>query len=175
MASTTQVHSYHGADPGTPADVTGITIRHKRNDNDTQDLNNPIPIPAAGSTNYGWRKHTKLNYQTGPNQKVENLRWFADADPDSSWTGVTLLAGTIDTYTQGTSSDESTALGNTADSDGYTSGSPLQVQIGIVADSQDSFPTVGAQDFVRSQLEVAATASPGGITARQTRYRWDEI
>jgi hypothetical protein len=173
MAASTNIWSYHATAPGTTFDVAGVTIRHKLDDNDTQDLNTPLLIPSAG-TNYGWRKHTRLAILTAPNEQITNLRWFADAAP-GDWTGVTLFAGTTTPYVEATTADEAGQLGGTADADTYDEGDPLPVNAGTVAISTDSFPTPGTQLFVLQQMGVASTASPGVITSRTVRYRWDEI
>ena len=169
MAATAQVNVYHGVDASSPAAVT--EVRHKRADNSTLDLNNPVQIPSSGD-NRGWPKQFKLEFTTTPNSQISNLRWYASASP-SGWDGISLWAGTTPTYAQATAGDESALRPGLADADTYTSGSPLVINSGVVL----SNPTtgVGTQTFLQIQSTVNSTATPGAKTARQSFYRYDEI
>jgi hypothetical protein len=173
LAAVVEVHSYHGA-TGSPStsNVKDTEIRHKLADNDTVDLNNPVPIPAAG-TKYGWRKHTRLFVASGIGSQIGNLRWFAGSAPGDWSGGVSLLAGTTPSYRQGSASDETAAIAGVADVDIYTSTSPLTVNASAAAITQNS--SYGSQDYVNQQIGVASTATSGVKTARTCSYRFDEI
>jgi hypothetical protein len=171
MVAVAEVHVFHGAAPGTPTDVTDTTIRFKRADNDTQDANNPIPIPTSG-TNYSWRKAFKLRCPaTGPDNKIENLRLYSELQ--SLGTGRSILCKTASTYTQGSSGDEGTPLSGSADVDTYTSGSPLVVAAGQVFGAAETGS--GTQDFVELQAALTSAGSQGdAAAAKGIVYRYDE-
>lgn len=170
MAGTYSIRVWHGASPGTPsADVSTATIRFKRADDDTQDANDPIPKPVAGS-NYSWRKSLKLYSDVGPDNTLENLRFFSEGQALGA--GRTILIAVSATYTQGSSGDESTPI-SAVDVDTYTTGAPLTINAGEVFSSGETGD--GTQDFVVLQAAVDSTASPGNVTnAKGLVYRYDE-
>ena len=174
MAATVEIHSFHGSTPGNDGvDVTGTEIRHKRADNDTVDVNNPIPVPAAG-TNYGWRKLTRMKVISGIGTQIGNIRWYAASAP-ANWAGtVSLFSGTTPSYlVVGNSADETAQLANTADANLYTSASPLTVN--AAANAIVSNGSYGTQDYVLQQVGVLSGTPSGVKTARQIVYRYDEI
>lgn len=170
MASTTEIHVFHGAGPSN-SDITNTEIRFKRADNDTVDALNPVPIPTSG-TNYSQRKHTKLRIVTAPANQITNLRFFSSGT--ALGTGITHLVAAAAAYTQASTADETAAIPGGTDSASYTSAAPLVVNSGIVAQSTDSFPTFGTQDFLVQQMAVGTTASAGTSGARTFTYRYDE-
>lgn len=173
MAATIEIHSFHGTAPGAEGpDVASGEIRHKLADNDTVDVNNPIPVPGAG-IGFGWRKQTKMKVASGLGTQVGNIRWFAAAPP-GDWAGtVALYAGITPTYVEGTSGDESAQLGGTITADSYTSSDPLTVNASADAITQNS--SYGDQSFVLQQVGVFAGTASGVKTARTCTYRYDEI
>lgn len=179
MVATTQIHVFNGSGP-TDADITGIAIRFKRADNNVVDANNPVPVPTAG-TNYSWRKHTKLQVVTAPDNKIENLRYFTSGT--SLGTGISHLVDVTAIYVQGSSADEtSPATGTMVDSSTYTSGVPLTIVAGTVFDVLDgtSVPAFnsspsGSQAFLVQQISVDSTAGPGNSGTRTASYRYDEL
>lgn len=170
MAATTEIHVFHGAGP-TNTDITNTEIRFKRADNDTVDALNPVPIPVSG-TNYSQRKHTKLRAVTAPANQITNLRFFSSGT--ALGTGITHLVAAASSYTQASSGDETVPISGGTDSVAYTSGAPLVVNAGVVAQSTDTFPTFGTQDFLVQQMAVGTTASAGTSGARTFTYRYDE-
>lgn len=176
MAVITELNSYH-----TPSNsVYGLTpgfsapeLRFKRLDNDTADLNNPIPVPASG-TNYSWRKYTRLRFTSGLANGVTALYWFADAAP-ADWLGtVSLFVGTTTAVTIfGTTSDESAQLANTTNANSYTSASPLTINSGTVIVAA-SVPGFGTQDYVLQQMGLAFSTPAGVKTSRGCKYRYSE-
>jgi hypothetical protein len=168
MAATTQVHVFHGAGP-TATDITSTEIRFRRDDTDAVNASAAVPIPTAG-TNYSWRKHTKLRIVTDPANQIANLRFFSSGN--SLGTGIVHQVLQTATYTQASSTDETTSIGGT-DSTTYTSGSPLVVNSGVVM-SVGSAPTYGTQDFLAQQMNVGTTASAGSSPARTFTLRYDE-
>jgi hypothetical protein len=185
MAASVQTRYYHGSSPGVASsDVTGATVRHKLADNDIQDSNNPIPLPAAGM-NLGWRKSSKVNFTTTPAGSITNLRWFISGGPPA---GIRFFARVqiAGQYIFATSNDQN-GITNFTDTVGnqnandvalvpYNSSTPLTVQAGTVL----SNPSIGEgginQVFVETQLGVQSTyaGGPGPITPFQATYRYSE-
>jgi hypothetical protein len=153
-------------------------LRHKLADNDTADLNNPVPIPSSG-TKYAWRRYTKLRVVSGLGTQVGNLRWFAVTAP-SDWAGtVFLFAGITPSFmTCGSATDEATQLGGTQNADLYTSSAPLTVPNisgTVIANQITQNNSYGNQMYVLQQIGVASTATSGVKTARVCTYRIDEV
>lgn len=178
MAATAEIRIYNGSGGGTAgSDIIGTTIRFKRADNQTQDLNNPIPLPTSGE-NLSWVKWSKIRWTTTPSGSITNLRFFVASPPS----GIKHYAWTNATYTQGSSSDESGVTGKTDtqpnkdanDETTHTSGSPLVVNSGTVLSNPSTGE--GTQDFVAQQLGVLSTyaAGAGVITSFQATYRYSE-
>jgi hypothetical protein len=178
MAATAEIRVYNGASSGTPSsDIQSTTIRFKRADNQTQDLNDPIPLPASGE-NLSWSKYSKIRWTTTPSGSITNLRFFVAAPPS----GIKHYAWTNSTYAQGASGDEAGISGKTDtqpnkdanDEDNHSSGSPLTVNAGTVLSNPSTGE--GTQDFVIQQLGVLSTYSAGGgvITSFQATYRYAE-
>lgn len=179
MVATLQIISAHGATVSTTeTQVDGGTAKYKRADNDTNDLNNPVPKPS-GSEEFSYRKSMRLKATVAPDGDLSNVRWFGDAG--SLGTGVTLYGHSKPTanYDQATSADNTVKIttdGGTAVVDflgTYTSGSPLTMNSGGVMLTN---PTTGygTQDLFESQVGVANTASRGTKGPRTITCRVDE-
>ena len=89
-----------GTTPDQSTYIQPTPLRFKRQDNDEQDLSNPIPIPSDdGVTNFSFWKSFKL--QVGKNVNSEsgylsNLRFYSDV---SSWdTGLSISVQMSPTY-----------------------------------------------------------------------------
>lgn len=179
MAASAQSRYYHGSSPAPGPDVTGTTVRHKRADNDIQDLNNPLPVPNSG-TAFAWRKSSKENFSTSPAGSITNLRWFISG---AMATGLYLGAWLNALYTLGTDIlDDNGVTGftdtapnqATNNASNYLAASPLTVQAGTVLTNPSTGE--GAQSFVVSQLGVLSTypGGPGVITPVTVTYRYAE-
>jgi hypothetical protein len=168
-----EVHSWHGSTASpTITNVASAEMRHKLADNDTADLNAPVPVPAAG-TKYGWRKYTKLYVASGLGSQIGNIRFFAAAKPSDWVNSCDLFAGTTPSYAAGTAADEAGQLGGTANVNSYDSTSPLTVNSSAGAITASA--SYGSQDYVLQQIGVLSTATNGVKTARTLTYRYDEI
>lgn len=183
MAAATDVLSFHGV-TASAYSVKGTNARHKRDDNDTADLEQPIMVPTeldpAGTTNYGWRKHTKINFTSTPTAQISNLVWYLDllpedTDPARNWDGVSFYAGLKVSYTGGSASDEAGMVSGLADADliPYDAMTPMVVTSGVVLSNPST--GYGTQDYVVVQMSVNGLALPGEKDPRQSYYRWDEI
>lgn len=173
-----------GGSLDTPAslDITATNLRFKDADDNTQDLNNPIVIPAAGNILSRW-KHVFLKCSTAPDTQVNNVKVYTTTDPFP--TGVSLLLGTetptkTDAATTGYDpsdvSDE--AMTNHADITGSaviptTSGSAKSVS---VSEAGSIINLAGETcDYVVMQLQVASTATQGTMPVETIRFLYDEI
>jgi len=164
------------------------TLRHRTDDFNTIDLENPIPIPTAGSK-YGYWKSIYLFCTIAPSTKVDNIVFYTDGG--IGWTDCTLWVGD-ETPTKNSGSDAGYAVatgtpgdtGNemvanhpdiTARTDGetYTSGSPFTVSISETGNSIDSIGETS--DYVVLQLEVRPSAVPGALTAETLTFQYDEV
>jgi hypothetical protein len=76
-----------GTDNSPGATATQTNLRYKEADNNTQDLVNPVTIPAAG-TKYSFWKHTFLEVTAaGGFTQIDNVNLWVDT---FNWTGTTL-------------------------------------------------------------------------------------
>lgn len=170
MVAVMEASVYHGASPGAATDVTNQTVRFKQADNDTQDANDPIPIPSSGF-NYSWRKSFKLLATTGPDNQITNLRFFSEQQ--DLGTDRDILIATSASYTQGSSADESTPI-SAVDVDTYSLGAPLTVQAGQVFGAAETGE--GTQDFVVLQARVGPAATAGNAdNAKGLVWSYDEV
>lgn len=169
--------------PGTSTVVT--TIRYKRADNSTVDLNNPIVITAA-TTKYSRWKSAYLKCTTAPNTQVDNVRFYTDGTVFG--TGVTVKAGdqfpvhnsgATTGYDVADTDDQALAGGHTDISSTtsiatYTSGSPLSgpsiSEAGSIINATNE-----TTNYLVTQMEVIDTASPGVLSAETYTFLYDEI
>ena len=170
--------------PGT-VDEVATNLRYKDADNNTQDLNNPIVIPAAGNILSRW-KHCFLKCTTAPDTQVDGVVFFTTTNPYP--TGVVLLAGDetptkTDALTTGYDvsdvSDEvmtnhDSITGSTDVAANYTSsGSSLSVSITESGNIIDA--TGETTDYVVTQLQVASTATQGTMPTETLRFEYNEV
>lgn len=169
MAATYQVDVFHGSSPTGAAWSAGARFHRADTSPTTDGATTYIPIPTSG-TNYSWRKHFKLNVTATPVGSVSNLRFFSDG---TSWgTGVTAYVKTSSTYTQGSSSDNSTQISGSTDVTTYTSGSPLTINSGTVLSNPST--GYGTQDYLVMQVGGTSLVAAGTTSARTLTYRVDE-
>lgn len=171
MSASVQVHVFHGATP-VATDIRDTEARFKLSDDDAADLGHPVPIPSSG-VGYSWRKSVKLYCVSGLGSQLGNLRYFVAAAP-SDWAGtVSLLVGLKSTYTQASAADEDGVAG-LANADLYTSSSPLTVSTNAALITSNASYGSG-QDYLVSQVAIAAGSTPGVKTARTASFRYDEV
>jgi hypothetical protein len=193
MAATFNVYyDFGGTDgsPGTEQNTDSLgppNVRLKTADDATIDLNNPIPIPDAG-TNYSYWKHIYLKCATAPDTQVDNVKFYADGT--GFGTGITLNIGdelptknsgadtgyNVATGTEGTSGDvmtehsEITGVTNAFD---YTSASPKSISI---SESGNIIDAIGeTTNYIVLQMAVADNASSGDLSNETMTFQYDEI
>lgn len=162
MAATVTIVEKNGAG-GTQTDKTSGSIRLKKADNATVDLNNPLVKPSSGS-DWSFQKWLALNF-AGSYTQATNGQFYTDG-ANGLGTGVNLWAKAVTSYA--TPAQETASTGY-ADAFTYTSGSPLSLGAGPVTGTGEKF------DHVVLAAEVTSSAS-GGLTASETiTFAWDEI
>jgi hypothetical protein len=164
MAADVQIHEMTGSAAG--VDKTSGTIRFKSADETSVDSNNRIQIPGSGE-DYSYTKQARFYFNTAPSVDIQNLRAYTDGSNDLG-TGVDIeydLSGTwasnVDTDIAGTGLFTK------------TSGSPIDM------DAINTGPHTGSGaykgDFLRMQMIVQDTASPGQLTPGETlTFAYDE-
>lgn len=163
MPATVQIVEKNGAG-GTTTDKTGGTVRLKKADNSTVDLNNPLVKPGAGS-DWSFEKWLRLNVTGGTYSQITNAKAYTDGSSGLG-TGVNLWAKAVASYATPAQGSSSTGYANAFT---YTSGAPLSLGAG-------PFTSTGEKgDHLVLLAEVTSSAS-GGLTASETiTFAWDEI
>jgi len=159
MAASMQTRVYYGA--ASSADSANH-IRFKNADDNTDDLNNPVQIPDAGS-NYSWKKTVALYAGTAPATSITNVRVYMDG-ANNYGTGVTLVGKLVASYTQAT---DATPISGGFDMFSKTAASP-QVLTGSIGATTGK----GTLQFLELQLVVAAGANPGDLHAVAENLAW---
>lgn len=162
MAATVLIREKNGAGE-TATDKTSGTIRMKKADNATVDLNNPIPIPGAGSE-LSYEKWLRVNLG-GTFTQITNIEAYTDG-ANGMGTGVSLLYQTAGAY-------DTPAIpgGTTGFSDIFakTSGDPIVLGAGPYTGTGD------AGDYLVLLMAVASTASQGVTPGETLTVAYDEI
>lgn len=162
MTATVTILEKNGAG-GTTTDKTGGTVRLKKADNSTVDLNNPLVKPASGS-DWSFEKWLRLNF-AGTYTQASDLKAYTDGSSGLG-TGINLWAKAVASYATPAQASSSTGYANAFT---YTSGAPLSLGAG-------PFTGTGEKgDHLVLVCEVQSTAS-GGLTPSETlTLAWDEI
>lgn len=177
MAATVLIREKNGAGQ-TATDKTSGTVRFKKADNATVDLNNPLVVPTS-LTEYSYEKWLRLHISAGTFTQVSNLRVYTDG-ASGYGTGIKLWVLPIATYATpvipSTSNDppQHSAV-SFVNAFTYTSGSPLDLD----ALNTGPFDSTGVPkdigDYSMWVMEVETTATQGVKTAESLTFSWDEI
>jgi hypothetical protein len=190
MVATCTIYDDIGGTDNDPA-VTPIAVtnlRYKEADNNTQDLNNPVTIPAAG-TKWSFWKHNFAAF-TGTFTQIDNINLWVNT---FNWTGVTLwiddnLAGLTHVSGGGAGADDGYDVadglnnlnththittpvnhGSTHTSSGTAK--PIDIdEAGGVIDAAGE-----ESNYWVTAIEVGTTAVAGTQTARTENLEYDEI
>lgn len=162
MAATVVVKEQTGPSGG-PTTTTITNTRYKSADDATQDTNDPLVKPSAG-TNYSFEKWHFINADTTPSGTINNVKWFTDGT--LGWTGITLYDGTQTAYVTPVGTNSSIA---TTDATTHDSGSPLSV-----SGSLDNPSTGLIADFVITQADLSTSAVAGALSSETLTWRYDE-
>lgn len=177
MAATVQIREKNGAGQ-TATDKTSATIRFKKADNATVDLNNPLVVPTS-ATEYSYQKWLRLYIASGTFTQVSNLRAFTDGAAGYG-TGVKLWFATASAYA--TPAIPSTAqdppqlsAAPMTNAFNYTSGAPLDMDDLNTGPFDSSGLPKDIGNYLVAVMEVETTASQGVKPAESISFVFDEI
>lgn len=162
MAADIEIHEMTATSTGT--DKTSGTVRFKSADETTVDVANKIKIPTTG-TEYSYTKQLRFYVAVAPATNISNLNCYSDGTSGFG-TGVGVqydVSGSFATNVNTNISGTNFFLSN--------SGSPIDM------DGNNTGPFTGTGykgDFLRLQLTVADTASPGLLSAESIVFTYDE-
>lgn len=163
MPATVQIIEKNGAG-GTPTDKTGGTVRLKKADNSTVDLNSPLVRPPSGS-DWSFEKWLRLNITGGTYSQITAVRAYTDGSSGLG-TGVNLWARAVASYATPVLGTSSSGYANAFT---YTSGSSLGLGAG-------PFTGTGERGDHLVLLAEVTNAAAGGLTPSETiTIAWDEI
>lgn len=177
MPATVLIRELNGVGQ-TATDKTSGSIRFKKADNATVDLNNPLVVPTS-LTEYSYEKWLRLYISAGSFTQVSNLRCYTDGSSGYG-TGIKLWVLPQSTYATpaipSTSNDppQRSAV-SFVNAFAYTSGSPLDLD----ALNPGPFDSTGVPkaigDYAVFVMEVETGATQGVKTAESLVFSWDEI
>lgn len=162
MVATVQIHEVTATNTG--VDKTSATVRFKSVDETTYDTNNRLQIPGAG-TDYSYTKHLRFYVSVAPSVDITNLAAYTDGS-NGFGTGIGVQYTTHTAFSANTDSDISGT-----DLFTKTSGDSIDM------DQYNTGPHTGTGykgDFLRIQMTVASTASPGALSAESISFSYDE-
>ena len=172
--------------PGTKQDTDALgppNARFKDADNNTIDLNDPIPIPSSGTRHSRW-KHMYMELTTAPDTQIDNVKIFTDGT--GFGTGITVTNGNgVQANTSAADAGYDVAdvsnevmtnhdtVSASTDFFTFTSGSPRSVGISEAGAILDA---IGEEsDYMVLQMEVLSTAGPGDLADETITWEYDEI
>jgi len=180
------------ATPGTQQDTDGLgppNIRFKTEDDATIDVNNPVPIPTAG-TNRSYWKQLYLKCNTAPDTQVDNIKWFTDGV--GYGTGITLQVGDefpvknsgssagyeLATGTPGTTGNDvvtdHAGITGVTSAFSFTVGSPLSGP--TISEAGSIINAINeTTDYLILQADVISSATPGNKADETLTFQYDEI
>lgn len=163
MAAVVQIHEMTAIDTG--VDKTDGTVRFKSADETTVDTNNRLQIPGAG-TDYSYTKQIRAWIESAPDTDLTNLQAYSDGSSGFG-TGVGVQYDLSDTFTTQTDADIS-------GTDLFTKTSLNAIDMDNTNDSVGKSDTGYYGDYLRLQMTVASTASPGTLSAETLTVSYDE-
>ena len=189
MVATVEVFTDFGGavnSPGTKVSIEGAgppNARFKDADDNTIDLNDPIPIPTSGTRHSRW-KHFYIEVTVVPDTQIDAIKLFTDGT--GFGTGITVRNGDgVQANTSAADAGYDVAdvvdevmtnhdtISTSTDFFTFNSGAPRSVGIteaGAILDA------VGEEsDYMVLQMEVLNTASPGDLADETITWEYDEI
>ena len=161
MTATVQIHEMTTTGTGVQKD-TG-TVRFKSANNTNVDTNDRLQIPS-GADIFSYTKQLCFYFSVGPTTDIQNLRAYSDGG--GFGTGIAVDYDLNASYTTAVDTD-------IAGSDwfGTTSGASADM------DAIDTGPHTGTGykgDYLRLQMGISNTASPGALTPEVATFAYDE-
>jgi hypothetical protein len=169
MAATVALISHHGAAGATETDVTNGTLRFKNADDSTVDTNNPLQIPAAGTTR-SYVKQIGFKVTVAPTNNITSIVAYSDGSASATgWSGnIDIKAKASASYLDPTTNTTTALSGSPSSVFTYTSGSPLSLGAG-------PFTSTGRKgDYLQLQMEVGTGATPGTLASETITVQFDE-
>jgi len=178
---TVVTKEYTGAGPS----ATTIThLKHRTDDDATNDTTHPIPKPAGGAHTYGYWKHIGLYDETGNNTDIFSDIKIYGTDP--TWTGAVLYIGdeTFDvaSYDQATGTINETGDEFVANHDAITAktsfwatyNSGNMKTVGIIGGAENVNPAAPGliSKICVFQLDVTSTVSAGSLANGTITWRY---
>lgn len=162
----------------TKTDKTSGTVRYKKADNATVDLNNPLVVPTS-LTEYSYPKYLRMRITSGTFTEVSNLRVYTDG-ANSYGTGILLWFRPTGTYVTpaipSTAQDPPQIAGGAmTNAFTYTSGAPLNVSAINTGPYNSTGLPKDIGDYLISVLQVTTAASQGVKSAEGINWLWDEV
>ena len=177
MAATVQIREKNGAGQ-TATDKTSGTIRFKKADDATVDLNNPLVVPSS-ATEYSYQKWLRMYVSGGTYTQISNLRLYSDGisgygSGDKLWAK---CATAYATPAIPSTSDDPPKLSasNMSDMFGYTSGSPLDMDDLNTGPFDSSGVPKDIGNYAVLVMEVEVGTAQGLKSAETLTFAWDEI
>lgn len=162
MAADVQIHEMTATSTG--VDKTSSTVRFKSADETSVDSTNRMQVPSSG-TNYSYTKQLRFYFNTAPATSITNLECYTDGT-NSFGTGITVEYDTSGSF----SSNVQTDISGT---DLFTKTSSSTIDMDVTNTGPHT-STGYKGDFVRMQMQVADTASPGALSAEPMTFVYDE-
>ena len=177
MAATVQIREKNGAGQ-TATDKTSGTVRFKKADDATVDLNNPLVVPSS-ATEYSCQKWLRMYVFGGSYTQISNLRLYSDG-ANGYGSGVKLWAKTASAYATpaipSTANDPPQLSGvGMADMFGFTSGSPLDMDDLNAGPFDATGVPKDIGNYLVLVMEVEIGTTQGVKTAETLTFAWDEI
>ena len=177
MPATVLIRQKNGAGQ-TPTDVTSATIRYKRADDATYDLNNPLIVPTS-ATEYSYQKWLRPHVSAGTFTQISNVRIYTDG-VNNYGTGIKLWWLAAATYVTpiipSTANDppqhSATPMVNAFS---YTSGSPLDMDDLNTGPFDSTGLPKDFGNYLISVMEVEIGASQGVKSSELFSLSWDEL
>lgn len=197
QSSTQTVYNLISGDKGTSVtQIVTTPLRFKRQDNDSQDLSNPIPIPdTQGNVNYSYRKIYKVGVSVPSDEtsgSLMNLRFYVDTgktdtNGDQVWDDGTYLYLGIDSTFKPQSQNDQTQTSpfngeiTSENALTYTSTNMKTIVSGTYYDKStdpsqtDDTKYFGTQPYLYLQQGVDNTQVQGRSSTVGAWYVYDEI
>jgi len=166
MSATITIYELTASMAGT--DKTSGTVRHKLSDDQTVDANDPITIPSSATTTRSFHKGLRMYCSVAPDTNLSGYAAYSDGS-NTFGTGITVNASNVGVTF---SANATSALPNGTDLFAFTSGSPMALD---VTDSTAQTATGFFGDIIKTQMNIASSASSGTLSAETLTFSYDEI
>ena len=162
MAADVQIHEMTATAAG--VNKTSSTVRFKSADETSVDSNNRLQVPSSG-TNYSYTKQVRFYFNSAPATSITNLECYTDGS-NTFGTGVLIEYDTSGSFAANINTDIS-------GTDIFTKTSSATIDMDVTNTGPHT-STGYKGDFVRMQMQIVDTASPGSLSAEPMTFVYDE-